>query len=323
MKKEDFKKGEVIIYQSKGGPKIEVKLDENSVWLNTHLIANLFDVNRPAIVKHVNNIYKTKELEKNSTCSILEQVAGDGKIRKMNLYNLDMIISVGYRVNSKRATEFRIWATKTLKEHLVKGYTLNKKQIENNYNQFLKSIESVKSLLQNSKKIRTKDALELIKMFAETWVSLDAYDKLNLPKSGITKREVKITADEIVEAIISLKKILIEKKEATEIFAQERSEGSLIGIVGNIFQSFGGREVYSSIEEKSAHLLYFIVKNHPFVDGNKRSGAFAFILFLSKTNILHKEKISPEALTALTLLVAESNPKDKEKIIGLILQLLK
>lgn len=240
MKKEDFKKGEVIIYQSKGGPKIEVKLDENSVWLNTHLIANLFDVNRPAIVKHVNNIYKTKELEKNSTCSILEQVAGDGKIRKMNLYNLDMIISVGYRVNSKRATEFRIWATKTLKEHLVKGYTLNKKQIENNYNQFLKSIESVKSLLQNSKKIRTKDALELIKMFAETWVSLDAYDKLNLPKSGITKREVKITADEIVEAIISLKKILIEKKEATEIFAQERSEGSLIGIVGNIFQSFGG-----------------------------------------------------------------------------------
>jgi hypothetical protein len=124
-KTEEIKKGEIIIYKAKGGPALEVRLVEDSVWLDAHLMAKLFDVNHPAVVKHINNIYKTKELNKNSTCSILEQVAADGKIRKMNLYNLDMIISVGYRVNSQRATQFRIWATKTLKNHIVKGYTIN------------------------------------------------------------------------------------------------------------------------------------------------------------------------------------------------------
>ncbi len=151
MKQKEIKKGEIVIYQSPFGPEIQVKLENDTVWLDAHLMAQLFDINRPAIVKHINNIYKSGELDKKSTCSILEQVAADGKIRKMNLYNLDMIISVGYRVNSKRATQFRIWATKTLKEHLVKGYTINEKRLLQTKNQ-LQELQSTISFLQEKSK---------------------------------------------------------------------------------------------------------------------------------------------------------------------------
>jgi len=151
MTKNNFSKGEIVIYKSPEGPEIEVKLEKDTIWLDAHLIARLFDVNRPAIVKHINNIYKTSELQKKSTCSILEQVAADGKIRKMNFYNLDMIISVGYRVNSKRATQFRIWATKTLKEHLVKGYTINEKRLLQTKNQ-LRELQNAITFLQKKSK---------------------------------------------------------------------------------------------------------------------------------------------------------------------------
>jgi len=151
MKQDEFKKGEIVIYKSPTGPEIQVKLEKDTVWLDAHLIAQLFDVNRPAIVKHINNIYKTGELDKKSTCSILEQVAADGKIRKMNLYNLDMIICVGYRVNSQRATQFRIWATKTLKEHLVNGYTINEKRLLLAKNQ-LQELQGTISFLQEKAK---------------------------------------------------------------------------------------------------------------------------------------------------------------------------
>ena len=151
LNKPELSKGEIVIYRGSQGPQIKVKLEKDSVWLSAHLIAKLFGVNRPAIVKHINNIYKTKELDRKSTCSILEQVAADGKIRRMNLYNLDMIISVGYRVNSKRATQFRIWATKTLKNHLIKGYTINEKRLLQAQNH-LKELQSAISFLQEKSK---------------------------------------------------------------------------------------------------------------------------------------------------------------------------
>jgi prophage maintenance system killer protein len=160
-------------------------------------------------------------------------------------------------------------------------------------------------------------------MFASTWLSLDAYDKSRLPHTGITKKQVTITAEELTEALKKLKQELIRKGEASELFATDRGKDSIAGIVGSIFQTFGGGDMYPTVEEKAAHLLYFMVKNHPFTDGNKRSGAFAFVWFLHKMGLLQKDKMTPEALTALTLLVAESNPKDKDKMIGLILQLLK
>lgn len=171
--------------------------------------------------------------------------------------------------------------------------------------------------------VQAEDVLELIKMFASTWLSLDAYDKSTLPNSGVSKKQTKITAKELTKAIDRLKQKLIERKEATKLFASETQKDAIAGIVGNVFQSAFGKDVYQTLEEKAAHLLYFFVKNHPFIDGNKRSGAFAFVWFLQKERLLRKDKMSPEALTALTLLVAESNPKDKDRIVGLVLQLLK
>jgi prophage maintenance system killer protein len=165
--------------------------------------------------------------------------------------------------------------------------------------------------------------LELIKLFANTWFSLDAYDKSTLPTSGVTKKQVKITADDLRKAFLELKRELIMTGQVTELFGAERESGGVAGIVGNIFQSFGGKDLYQSAEEKAAHLLYFVIKNHPFTDGNKRSGAFAFVWFLKITHLLNPASITPEALTALTLLVAESDPKHKDRMIGLVLLLLK
>ena len=192
-----------------------------------------------------------------------------------------------------------------------------------NYDEFLKAVEQVKKVLPDGGVVDAKNALELIKMFADTWFSLDAFDKSKLPKSGITKKQVNFTATEITKALRELKQELISKKETTDMFGMERENDSIASIMGNVFQTFDGKDVYPSVEEKAAHLLYFMVKNHPFVDGNKRSGAFAFVWFLKKVNLLNTSRLTPTALTALTLLVAESKPKNKEQIVGLILILLK
>jgi len=192
MEKNNFQKGEIAIYKSPAGPEIRVKLEQNSVWLDARLIACLFDVNRPAIVKHINNIYKTSELSKKSTCSILEQVATDKKIRKINFYNLDAIISIGYRVNSKRATQFRIWATKTLKGHLVKGYTINEKRLLQSQNQF-KDLQDAVLFLQEKAKYQLlvgqeQEILNLLANYSKTLTLLEQYDKekLSLIKKSMT-----------------------------------------------------------------------------------------------------------------------------------------
>ena len=316
----------VIIYQSRTG-KIEFRGDfkKDTIWGNLNQIAQLFGVQKAAISKHLHNIYKVKELNKKATVSILEtvQIEGKRKInRKIEYYNLDAILSVGYRVNSKQATQFRIWATKTLKQHLLEGYTINKKQLAKNYQKFQKTLENIKVLLPKDKSIEARNTVELISVFANTWFSLEAYDSEKFPEKGWTQKKVFFTAEELTEDLQNLKADLILKKQATELFGKERQKNAIAGVVGNIFQSFGGKDLYSSLEEKAAHLLYFMVKNHPFTDGNKRSGAFSFIWFLRKAAKL-PASLTPEALTALTLLVAESDPKDKDKMIGLILLLLK
>jgi prophage maintenance system killer protein len=235
---------------------------------------------------------------------------------------LDAIISVGYRVNSKQATQFRIWSTKVLKQHLLEGYTINKKRIGQNYEKFMQAVADVKALLPSGNKVTTEDVLELINAFAGTWFSLDAYDTESFPRAGSTKKKVHFTANELSEALQELKQDLMDKKQATDLFGQERNKNSVEGIIGNVFQSAFGEDVYPSAEKKAAHLLYFMIKNHPFTDGNKRSGAFAFVWFLRKASLL-RASLTPEALTALTLLIAESNPKDKDKMVGLVLLLLK
>lgn len=317
------KKKQIAIYKdSKGNIDFRIDEDKETLWATQADIAVLFDVQRPAITKHLKNIFETKELTEKSVCSILEHTAEDKKTYKVQYYNLDAIISVGYRVNSKQATKFRQWATKTLKSHVLDGYTINPNRISKNYDAFLSAVENVKKLLPENDSVTSKDTLELVKLFANTWFSLDAYDKSEFTKKTLTKKQVKLNGEELYKAILELKDELIKKGEATDLFANERSVNSIEGIVGNVFQSFGGKSVYESVEEKAAHLLYFIVKNHPFSDGNKRSGAFSFVWFLRKAKILNTSRITPEALTALTLLVAESDPKDKEQIVGLVMMLL-
>ena len=186
---------------------------------------------------------------------------------------------------------------------------------------FLKTIEDLKLLTENVSQIDTKDLLSLIESFSNTWFSLDKYDKSVFPTIG-TKQELLINATDLLDDILVLKRDLIQKNEATELFAQEKQQGSLQGILGNVYQTIFGQDAYETIEEKAAHLLYFIIKNHPFNDGNKRSGAFAFIWFLKKAGIQFEQKINPAALTALTLLIAESNPSEKDKMIGIVLLLL-
>ncbi len=327
MKKQGKK---LVIYQAKNGA-IELKFDDKkeTFLANLNQIAKIFGVQKPAISKHIKNIYEEKELNKKSTVSILETLQREGKrnvSRKIEYFNLDVIISVGYRVNSKQATQFRIWATKTLKQHITKGYTINKKVLKKNYEEFLQTVDDIKLLAKNNTHIKNDDILELIKTFSSTWFSLESYDKQNLPRNGKQKTKKKTDFKKLSKSLYTeieiLKQDLIKKKEATELFAQEKKLGSLDGILGNIFQSVFGQDAYKTIEEKAVHLLYFIIKNHPFNDGNKRSGAFAFIWFLQKMNFNFRDKISPEALTALTLLIAESDPKDKEKMTGLVLLLL-
>lgn len=326
MKRVASKKG-LVIYQAKNGA-IELRGDTSreTLWATQAQIAQLFDVTPQNVTLHLSSIFKDGELDIKATCkeSLQVQIEGKRKVERIiKLYNLDAIIAVGYRISSVMGTNFRIWATKTLRDHIQKGYTIHRKQIAKNYDAFMKSVADIQLLLPEHVVLDPKSILELVKEFSSTWMSLDAYDKGSLTSIGSTKKAIKLTGAELTEAIANLRSELIKKGETTDIFAQERNAGSIEGIVGNVMQSFGGKDMYPTIEEKAAHLLYFMVKNHPFVDGNKRSGAFAFIWFLRKARVKKSRNINPGALTALTLLIAESDPKRKKQMVALVTQILK
>jgi prophage maintenance system killer protein len=322
MKKEK----NVVIYKDvKGSIMFQVDSGKETIWATLNQIAEVFGRDKSVISKHIKDVYESGELSKKGTVAKNATVQNEGGRtvkRQIERYNLDLIISVGYRVNSKQATKFRQWATKTLRSYVIDGYVINPNRVKDNYTSFLKAVEKVKNILLADGAMKNQDTLELVKLFASTWFSLGAYDKSEFKTGKLTKRQVSITGTELHSVICELKTKLLSEDEASELFAQEKQKGSIEGIVGNVFQAFGGKDVYDSIEEKAAHLLYFIVKNHPFSDGNKRSGAFSFVWFLQKAKVLNTERMTPEALTALTLFVAESDPKDKDQIIGLVLLLL-
>ncbi len=325
---------DIVIYED-GNVELKTTVENDTVWLSQKQIAELFDVQRPAITKHLSNIFKSKELDEKVVCSILEHTTKHGAIenkkqtKKIKLYNLDAIISIGYRVNSKRATQFRIWATNILKEYLIKGYALNQKKLQQKKLQELdQTIQLIKQGLQNNQLSITeaKGFVEIVSNYAKSWALLQGYDEQSLQEVAQTKEQKFILDyDEAKEAIAELKKTLITKGEATELFGQEKA-GELKGNLLNIYQSFGGVELLPSIESKAANLLYYIIKGHPFNDGNKRIGAYLFILFLHKNGILHKPngepKINDNALASIALLVAQSDPSQKEIIIKLVMNML-
>jgi len=302
-----------------------VMLEQETVWLTQKQITELFDRERTVITKHIGNIFKEKELEEKSVCAKFAHTAGDGKTYETQYYNLDVIISVGYRVKSKRGTQFRQWATQRLKEHLVKGYTINEKRLAD-LEQTIKLVRQTGQAKELSA-TEAKGLLDIITNYTQSFILLNQFDSNSLPEAKLNENiTYEIEYNEAVKAIAELKKQLIKKKEASALFGNER-DGAFGGILNSVVQTFGGEYLYKSIEAQAAHLLYFVIKNHPFTDGNKRIGAFLFVWFLEKNRHRFKQsgelKINDNALVALALLVAQSNPDDKDLMISLVINLIK
>lgn len=332
-KNNDLDKGTIVIYKTSKGPKLEVKLKEETVWLTQKQIAILFSKDIKTINEHIRNIFKVHELNKKSTIWNFQivQIEGKRKIkREINLYNLDMVLSIGYRVNSKNATQFRIWATKTLKQYLLKGYAINEKLLLETKEKFNELQNTIKFLQEKSKtELLQNEAgkiLDLLSNYAKTLSVLNQYDKGNVLVTRGNKAKNKLQYEECKKIIDQLKQELINKKEAGDLFGSERS-GSFEGIVKGLYQTFSKKELYKTIEEKASHLLYLTIKDHPFSDGNKRIASFLFIYFLDRNDYLYKKtgerKINDNALVALALLIAVSAPREKDIMIKIIMNLLK
>jgi prophage maintenance system killer protein len=322
---------QIIIYQTKDGETaIDVKLENETIWLTQKLMSELFEKDSDTIGLHVKNILEDGELEEISTTEIFSVVQQEGKRsvrRKLKFYNLDMILSVGYRVNSKKGTQFRIWANKVLKEYLIKGYSINEKRLKEQAVQ-LASLKSTVNLLSNvleSKELSSDEATGLLKVvtdYAYALDILDRYDHQQLTIDGTTSEELFIIDySEAIKAIRDLK----AKFGGSSLFGNQK-DASFQGSIGAIYQTFGGIDVYPSVEEKAANLLYFVVKNHSFSDGNKRIAAYLFVWFLDKNGILYRndgsKRIADNALVALTLMIAESKADEKEIMVKVIVNLI-
>jgi len=310
---------------SDGETEIEVWFDKETVWLTLNQLADLFGRDKSVVSRHLKNIFSTQELVKNSVVAKNATTASDGKTYQVDYYNLDVIISVGYRVNSKQGTQFRIWATKRLKEYLIQGYAVNQKRLEE-LGRILHIIENSSQKQPEGRIDETKGLLNILTKYAKSFVLLNKFDNNSLDlvslKDHIT---YEIEYKEAKSAIERLKHELIKQKEASELFGHQKDQ-SFAGILKSVTQTFDRKYLYPTIEEQAANLLYFIIKSHPFSDGNKRIGAFLFVWFLEKNTHLLKpsgeHKINDNALAALALLVAQSNPDDKELMIKLICNLI-
>ena len=310
-------KNEIILFENQN-VKLEVNMKDETVWLSQQQMAELFGKDRKTITRHIQNIYKDGELEENSVCSFFEHTANDGKKYNVQFYNLDMIISVGYRVNSKQGITFRKWATKVLKDYMIKGYAVNQKRLDY-LEKTIKLIDIANRMDERLEDSDAKGILKVIGDYSKALDLLDDYDHKTIAKVKGNKSDLKISYDECMDIIKKLK-----FNEKSKLFALERNRG-LEGIIGNIYQTYDGKDVYSSIEEKASNFLYMVVKNHVFIDGNKRIAATLFIYFLQYYSILYKDNrqvIDNNTLAALTLLIAESNPKEKNVIIDLVMNFL-
>lgn len=319
--------GEVIVYESGDGEaRVDVRFEEETVWLTQRQMAEVFQSTPQNIVMHLRNVFSSKELDAESTGKDFLVVRSEGRRtvrRALKHYNLDAIISIGYRVNSKSAVRFRQWATRTLREHLVSGYTMNERRLaERGLDEARQTLDLLARTLRNQALVDEtgQSVLDLITEYADTWRLLLEYDegRLKTP-TGAKPASSALSLDTAVTAIDTFRHDLAAKGEATPLFGNRRSE-ALEAILGNVEQTMFGEPLYRSGGEKAANLLYFLVKDHPFTDGNKRIGALLFLLYLTQEGISHR--LDPRGLTALTLLIAESAPSNKDLLIPLIVNLL-
>ena len=322
-----YEQGELVVYQTEDGQtSVDVRLEEETVWLSQGQMVELFQKTKQNISLHIRNIFREGELQEDAVVKEYLTTASDGKHYKIKLYNLDVIISVGYRVKSPQGTRFRIWATSVLKDHLVKGYTFNQKRlVEKGFGEVRQVIDLLKSTLQNHELVTDEGSaiLDIVNSYSRTWQLLWQYDEDSLAtvKKEGQKQQVPLELAAARTAIASLRENLLQKGEATDIFGHERGDG-LSGILGAVQQTFGGRDLYPTVEEKAANLLYFMIKDHPFTDGNKRIGSFLFLVFLQINGFSVAQIPDNRGLVALTLLTASSDPDQKDVLIRLIVNLL-
>ena len=320
--------GEVVLYQPPGGRiQLEVRLERETVWLTQAQMAMLFGRERSVVTKHLNNVFMDRELDRKSNVQNLHIASSD---KPVALYSLDAIISVGYRVKSRQGTQFRIWATQTLRDHLLRGYTLNEKRLrERGLNEVEQAIDLLSNTLRNQSLVTEhgRAVLDVVQRYTRAWRLLLEYDEDRLATSPANPivPSGELTLKDARAAIDDLRTSLASRNESSDLFGRERGD-QLHGILGAIEQTFGGEPLYPTAQARAAHLLYFVIKDHPFADGNKRIGTLLFLEYLRRNGLLLREdgqpRLADNAMVALALLVAESNPKQKELMIRLVLNLL-
>ena len=317
---------DIVIFES-GDQPVQVRLEGETVWLTQAQVAELFAVTPQNVTMHLKNIYQEQELAEDATCKDFLQVQSEGGRevkRKRKHYNLDAIISVGYRVNSRRATQFRIWATRTLRQHLVDGYTLNQQRLKERGIAFEQALDLLSRTLANQQLVSAEGeaVLRVIADYARSWSLLQGYDEQSLTGQTGKQRDMRpLRLDAVLAAIAQLKAELIAKGEATELFGQVRGDG-LASAIATIEQGFGDELFYPNIASRAAHLLYLVIKNHPLADGNKRTGSFLFLWYLRLNQHLLarpvEQLVNDNTLVALALLVAESKPDQKDLMVKLV-----
>lgn len=306
-------KKELVIFETKDhAVKLEVPVNEETVWLTQAQMASLFQTTKQNISLHVNNCFREKELDKNSVVKDFLTTASDGKQYKTKFYSLDVIISVGYRVKSKRGVEFRKWANSVLKQYILQGYAVNSHRIA-------QLGEVIKIMKRTEDSLDGKQILSVIEKYSDALEMLDSYDHQTMTRPKGNPATYTLDYEECMQVILQMR-----FGNESELFGKEKDD-SFRGSIGNIYQSFGGQELYPSLEEKAAHLLYFVTKNHSFLDGNKRIAAAMFLYFLDKNGVLFvdgKKLIENHTLVALTIMIAESKPIEKDMMITVIMNCL-
>ena len=308
-------KNELILFETADKEiKLNVSVNDNTVWLNRNQLAELFERDVKTIGKHINNVLK-EELD-NSVVANIATTASDGKTYQVEHYNLDMIISVGYRVKSNRGVEFRKWANKILKQYIIQGYAINEKRLE----ALQRTVSIQTKMLASTLEVEEIDVLKAVNLYTEALMLLDQYDHQSLNKPEGSKPIYRITYEECRRMVDAM-----EDTFHSDVFGIEKEEGKVEGILAAVYQSVFGGDVYPSLEEKAANLLYFMIKDHPYADGCKRIAASLFLEFLNKNNFLYKDgtkRISDGAMVAITLMIAESNPSEKDIMVNLVMNLL-
>ena len=319
----------IVIYRTADGQtSIDVKLEHDTVWLSQAQMAELFQTDRTSILRHIKNIYKTGELEEKPTCAFFAQVRTEGKrtvTREIPFYNLDVIISVGYRVNSMRGTQFRIWANRILKDYLVKGYAINRSLTEQRYTELKQLVGVLGRTVKAQEALTSGDALNLVEVVSDYAYALDTLDKYDYQQLAVEqtthKEKFHATYEGAIQAIEGLK----QKFGGSQWFANEKDD-SFKSSIGQIYQTFGGQDLYPSVEEKAAMLLYLVTKNHSFSDGNKRIAATLFLWFMAGNGILYNpdgtKRIADNTLVALTLMIAESRTEEKDVMVKVVVNLI-